>query len=316
MSQRLIDKRLQFFTGKGGVGKSTVTAALALLAARKGKKVLIVEIDTNSTMRRIFNAPFVGFVPLEVRDGIYVININPEEALAEYIQEHVKIQRVARKISQNSILQYFFKAAPAVNELVAINKIFTLFKQRDETNMLEYDLVLVDLPATGHAISFLGLPVLLGQLVGVGPIRKMIEKYQTLFTDSQTTAVNLVTLAEEMPVAETIELYQAISKKLTLPMGNLFVNAVVEQVFDESEVAAMKKLEAVAGNLEALDAALLPARYSMKQQQRSETLIHTLVDQVRMNLITLPRLLVGHFDMTALKQLTNALHGETAEETA
>lgn len=308
------EKRLQFFTGKGGVGKSTVVAGLAFLAAREGKRVLIVEIDTSSAMKRIFQAPFVGFEPMEVLDNLWVIDINPEEALLEYITERVKIGRLARKISENAILQYFFSAAPAVNEFMTLNKIYNLVHQKDPlVGQAEYDLILVDLPATGHALSFLGLPRTLRQLIGVGPVYKMIEKYERMLCDENRTSVNLVTLAEEMPVSETIELYEA-ALALNLPLGRLFVNAVPEQVFEPNEAQVLERLSAISDQVDRLDTALMAGRHALKRQKQSETYIERLNKRVLMSLVSLPRILVGHFDIQALRQLAAALQVRAGEE--
>lgn len=307
-------KRLQFFTGKGGVGKSSVVAGLAYLAARRGKRVLVVEIDTASAMRRIFDVPFVGFVPLEVMDNIWVVNINPEEALSEYIEEHVKIERLARRISQNKILQYFFKAAPAVNELVEINKVYKLFHERDPVGgQPRYDVILVDLPATGHAISFLSLPGYMAELLGVGPLRKMVDKYQRLFDDPRHTGLSLVTLPEEMPVTETIELYEHLRTHLSIALDRLFVNATPDIVFDSDEAALLRHLEESSVAAQRLNGLLAVGRQALGRQTLAERLIARLKQEIGLPLVTLPRILVGRFDRHAVRELATALHGDIKE---
>jgi anion-transporting ArsA/GET3 family ATPase len=300
-------KRLQFFTGKGGVGKSSIVAGLAYLAASRGKRVLVVEVDTESAMKRIFDVPFVGFIPMEALDNLWIVNINPDEALLEYIEEHVRLEMLARRISQNGILQYFFKAAPAVNEMVEINKVYNLFNEKDPlTNQPRFDLILVDLPATGHAISFLSLPTNMVELLGIGPLRKMVDKYQKLFDDPQSTGLSLVTLPEEMPVTETIELYQHIKNRLSIPLDRIFVNATPDVVFDRDEAAMLKHLEESSVAASRLNGVLSVGRQALSRQTLASGLIARLKQEISLPLITLPRILVGRFDRQAVAELAHA----------
>ncbi len=313
----LFTRRLLFFTGKGGVGKSTVVASLALAATHMGKRALIVEIDTESSMKRIFNVPFVGFEPMEMLDDVWAISINPDEALAEYIQQHVRLQMVADLIRKNSVLQYFFKTAPAVNELVSINKLYNLLKEREPgTRMPQYDVILVDLPATGHALSFLQTPQMLQQLVGVGALSRILKRYETLFSDARTTLLNLVTLPEEMPVTETIELYENLKKRVPMNMGLLFVNGVRERTFNRDEQNLLDKLSQLDFHTQDLQSALEAGAAALDRQRRCDGHLRTLSERVGLTLVTLPRLLIGQLDVSALQRLAQQLLQTPAEATS
>ncbi len=308
--EKLFKRRLQFFTGKGGVGKSTVVAALGIKAVQMGKRVLIVEIDTASAMKRIFQAPFVGFVPLEVLDNLVVININPEEALQEYLEEHVRIRRIAHLIANNGVLRYFFKTAPAVNELVTINKLQSLVNERDTAGTAPlYDLILVDLPATGHALSFLKLTRNLEHLVGKGPLFKILLRYDRLFNDPAHTALNLITLPEDMPVTETIELYDTIRRELEIPFGALFVNAVPDELFDPADILLFERLEEAAEHMPEFAAAFETGRAAIQRQKRSHKHIERLARRVGLDLVRLPKLVLERLDLEALQQLARAIPG-------
>jgi len=311
---KLLHKKLQFFTGKGGVGKSTVVAAVAMLAAKNGLRTLIVEIDTASAMKRIFQVPFVGFVAMEVIDDIWVINIDPQEALAEYIEQNIKIKRIAKKISENQILQYFFKAAPAVNEFVAINKIWNLFNQKSN-GIQTYDLILVDLPATGHAISFLNLPGSISEIIGTGLIRKLIGKYEDMLSDPDSTALNFVTLAEQMPVTETIELFNEAKKRLNVSLGWLFINSTQADIFDKSETELMDQLEKMGSDISSLNTAIQLGKQTILKQNQTKSLIKRLHNSINMEFIKLPKVLVSKFDVKALNILADAIPVSLAKET-
>lgn len=302
----LLQKKLQFFTGKGGVGKSTVVAAVAMLAAKKGLRSLIVEIDTASAMKRIFNVPFEGFVAMEMMDNIWGINIDPQEALAEYIEQNIKIKRVAQKIAENQILQYFFKAAPAVNEFVAINKIWNLVNQKNN-GVPKYDIILVDLPATGHAVNFLNTPSSLIDIIGMGLVRKLISKYEDMLADKQNTVLNLVTLPEQMPVQETIELFTEAKNKLDMPLGWLFVNNTPETIFDKNEDLILDTLLRHNSEITSLNTVLQLGKQTIKKQHQTASLIQHLKDSINMELIKLPKLMVSRFDTNALDVLSDAI---------
>jgi len=302
------ERRLQFFTGKGGVGKSTVVAALALRVSKQGKRTLVVEIHADSVMRRLFNAAFVGFEPLEVASNLFAVNISAEEALAEYIEEHVRMRRIAQRITQNSLLQAFFRTAPGVAELVTLNKIRSFFLEKDREGIgPAYDCILVDLPATGHALAFLSLPRQLMQIAGVGPLRKVLAVYRDLLADAATTEVNLVTLPEEMPVTETLELAAALREGNDAALGTLYVNGVPPSVFDKDERDVLLRLERVAEHLDQMKAPLLTAREAVRREDRVRGLLAKLIREAGMKTVTIPRLLVDGLDRSAVERLSGLM---------
>lgn len=305
----MFKRRLLFLTGKGGVGKSTVASLIALIAKKRGKRPLIVEIDTKSAIRRIFDVNFVGFIPFEVADKIWAINIDPAEALLEYIEQWVKIHRVAKAISRNAILKYFFRTAPAVNEFVTINKIRNLMNEKDAmTGDLRYDPVIVDLPATGHAMSFLDIPNAMKRIAKVGPIRDVATKYEKLFYDEKTTLLNYVTLPEEMPVTEMLELIEEVRQKTKIPMGAVFINQSLEHPFTEEEKVTLQRLrnEENENAPELADALQLGLGY-VEKIEKGRALIERLGERMPLGLIRLPRLLTGQMNLDALYSIIDAL---------
>lgn len=302
----LFSRRLLLFTGKGGVGKSTVVASLALAAKQLGKRPLIVELDTESAMRRLFRAPELGHSPRAVDQGIYAVSIAPQEALADYLETHVKVPGLVRLILRNSLLRVFFRTAPGVYEFVTLHKLLALLNEADTArpNKPAYDLLLVDLPATGHAIRLLSLPQAVRQMIGVGPLRKIVEKLEGVLSDPQITALSLVTLPEELPVAEAIELYDSILAKTRIPLGMLFVNACPERLFDQADQELLAKLDALAPA--ALADLLAQAARAAKGESKRAELLSELAARVRLSFIRLPSLLIGADEREALSQLARA----------
>lgn len=222
---RLLDRRLLLFTGKGGVGKSTVVAALALEAARRGRNPLVVELGHRATMATVFEVDSVGYAPQQVGRGVWACNLEFERTLADYMTEHVRVPRLARTILANDALSRFFAAAPAVGEIATLNKLSALAAEREGSGP-RWDPVLVDLDATGHALMLLNLPNVMNGLVGEGPLRRLLDGFSALLTDPARTVLNLVTLPNELPAQETVELYARLRDEHEVPVGALFVNQV------------------------------------------------------------------------------------------
>jgi len=313
----MFNKRLLMFTGKGGVGKSTIVAGLAVLAAQMNKRVLIVEIDTKSAMKQIFDVPYLGFEPIEIIDNIWAINIDPKEALEEYIQEHARIHKLAQLITNNKVLRYFFKTAPAVNELVTINAIYRLEQERSFSGP-RFDIIMVDMPASGHALLFLQIPQMVKRLTKRGPLFKMVDKYDRLFRDPAKTMLNIVTLPEEMPVTETIELFGKLQNNKDLPLGFLFINGVPEKIFDDNEAGLLKSMNVKAENNgdEAISELLFTGMDNLNRQSRFSIQMKRLSDSVELESIRAPRLSLARFNLAGARRLAEKLKLELGLEGA
>jgi anion-transporting ArsA/GET3 family ATPase len=239
----LLDRRLVIVTGKGGVGKSTVAAALALLAAREGKRVLVCEV--NAQQERI--APLLGAPPAGPRvrvavDGVSTINVTPAEAMREYGLMVLKFQTIYEAVFENRLVRYFLRVVPSLAELVMLGKI--LHEARaEERGRPRWDLVIIDAPATGHAVQLLRVPQALLDTVPGGPLRHDAQWMEALLVDPARTAVVLVTLPEEMPVNEAIELDAAVRGVLGMPRAALFVNAMPDHRFLPEEAEALAELQ-------------------------------------------------------------------------
>src|SRR5437660_7675874 len=196
----LLDHKLLFVSGKGGVGKSTVAAALALLGAQRGKRTLVCEIDAKGNMADFFEAGDTDYTPREVQPNLFAMSMDTEASLQEYLRLQLKLPAVARIGPLARAFEFVATAAPGVKEILTTGKLCWEVRER------HYDLVVVDASPTGHIIGQLAAPQAINELVKVGLVRQQTGWLMDILGDPVTTGLVIVTTPEEMPVNETIEL--------------------------------------------------------------------------------------------------------------
>jgi anion-transporting ArsA/GET3 family ATPase len=236
----LFSKRLLMFSGKGGVGKSTVAAAFAVAAARRGQRVVIVEIGEHERISRIFGAPAAGYEGRVVyrpaapgSPPIVSMCLTAREALREYGMRTMKFQLLYNAIFENPVVRYFTAAAPLMVDLNLLGKIDSLQREAiAPARGARFDLMVLDAPATGHALAMFEAPRAAMQMTQVGPVYAMVEPMWRLLTDPTRTALNVVCMPEEMPVNEAIEL-DARASALGIPRGVVVINARVPDAFPQ-----------------------------------------------------------------------------------
>lgn len=242
----LLGRRLLFFTGKGGVGKSTVTAATALLAADRGQRVLVVEADAKGAIPGHFEQPTVGFEPREVYPGVCAMAMRTEDSLKEYLKLNLRVPVLGRLGPLARVLDFVATAAPGVKEILTVGKVCWEVRESIE-GRADWDLVVVDAAATGHIIGQLDAPRAIQELVSVGMVREQTDWMVELLSDASVTGLNIVATPEEMPVNETIELVQRARSELSVPLSAVVVNRVLPELFthaDEETFEALRGDEA------------------------------------------------------------------------
>jgi arsenite-transporting ATPase len=301
----LLDRRLLLFTGKGGVGKTTLVAALALESARRGRRPLVIELGHRASMEAVFNVDTIGYAPREVGRGVHAMNLDFESALEEYFEQHIPIKRVARTIIGNKTLQKFFHAAPSVSEVATLNKISTLEAERVPGGGYRWDPIFVDLDATGHALMLLNLPGVMGGLIGDGPMRRMIDGFSSLLTDPRRTVLSLVTLPLELPAQETVELYTQLREHHDISLGVLFVNQVPPRPLNPKQAGLLDRLEhrSRAVGIDTLVDDVAIARRAMRYHANARGQINRLLRDVEMPMVELPNVASRVLDLDIIAKL-------------
>ena len=291
--QSLTATRVVVVAGKGGVGKTTVTAVIARAASNAGRRVLVVELDGKPAL--------AGLVP-----DLEVMTISPPQALDEYLRDN-GFARIAKRLNRTGVIDMVGTAAPGIDDIVVLGKI----KQLERSG--EYDLIVVDGPAAGHAITFLTSASGLADSVRSGPVRSQADAVLEMLRDGARCQVVLVTLPETTPVNEVIETAFALEDQVGVQLGPVVVNGI-DQGVDLPDVDAVEA--AVAGLDRASAAALVEAatfRRSRREMESEE--IGRLAEQLPIAQVTLPARLVAGLapdDVDALAALLGPTLGATS----
>ena len=221
---------------KGGVGKTSVASALGLLAARRGLRTLVCEVDTKGDLADFYGVGPLRFTPTEVKDDLHVMTMDTEESLREYLKLQLRVPLLSKIGPLARTFDFIANAAPGVKEILTVGKLTYEVRERN------YDLVVVDASATGHVVGQLGSPVAINELVKVGLVRNQTDWMIEILTDPRQTGVVVVTVPEEMPVSETLELIERLGSETDIDVASVVVNRVLPELFGRNEEALFAQL--------------------------------------------------------------------------
>jgi anion-transporting ArsA/GET3 family ATPase len=274
--------RVVIVAGKGGVGKTTVTAAFALAAASAGRDVLIVEVEGKSGLTAPFGLPLLTYDEIELAPNVRARTLTPDAALTEYLRDH-GLRRISKRLAASGALDVVATAVPGMKDILVLGKI----KQLEMSRAAK--LIIVDAPAAGHAVSFLMSPAGLLDAVRLGPVRKQAQDVVELLRSRQRCQVMLVTIPEETPVNELVDTAFALEDRVGLQLGPVVVNACVPPPPDPRRPAASPPARPVAPAMAAaLDAACAFAgeRFAIQEEQIERLRARLPLPQLRLPLLS------------------------------
>ena len=263
-------RRFIIVTGKGGVGKTTASAALAVHLAQHGKRVLVAMCNAKERLSAMLGSDLIGAEVVAAAPGIWAVNMDPERAVEDYGMLTLKSKTLFKLLFDNKYVRTFFSAVPGLHEWAMLGKAWWHTTEEDELGKLRYDTVILDAPATGHGLDMLRVPKVILDVVPPGLLRRDAEKAWAMFQDPTACAVVLVTIPEEMPTTETIELASAL-RDMKLPIARVVVNGVLPPLFSRAERDALQNL----GQLddETGEAALVAGRHrATRERVQAESL--------------------------------------------
>lgn len=232
-------------TGKGGVGKTTVSVALGMRAAAEGKRTIVCEVSAQENASRMFEHTTVGFHEVELEENLWAISIDPDESMREYVLLQLKVRAMRDMLFRSRIFNYLAAATPGLKELVTIGKIWELAQlDRKVKSGRKYDTVIVDAPATGHGVGFLQTPRTFANIARVGPIHSQAQTLDNFITDHENTGVAIVALPEEMPVNETAALEHDLVNEVGVAVDRVYLNGLYPERFSKAEAEMLTALAA------------------------------------------------------------------------
>ncbi|MGI8846574.1 MAG: ArsA family ATPase [Thermoleophilaceae bacterium] len=309
----VLDRRLVFVTGKGGVGKTTVAAALGLASANRGRRTVIAEVAEQERVTGIFGKPAAGYHETEVAERLSAFSLNPEDAKQEWLRDQLRSDRLAGMLNQSRIFSYLTAAAPGLDELVTLGKVWEMAQmERRKKSDRPYDTCVVDAPATGHGVAMLRSPRTYAEIARVGPVAKHAGYFDQFIRDGRSTAVVAVALAEEMPVNETIDLQERLDREVGVELAAVLVNAVLPERYSNEEAEQLEGVDSQSpatggkggpATREAVATALAAHRRAREQRSQVARLRRSLDAPV----LTLPFLLSPEVGLDGLETLAAEL---------
>lgn len=305
----LWERRLRFVLGKGGAGKSTVSAALGLAEAGAGRRVLVCEVAGQHRISRLFTAAAVGDDDTtELAPNLHATSIDPERATEEYLTGQLKIRPVVEMLTRSKAFHTFAAAAPGLPELVTVGKVWSLAIALDGDGVPVWDVVIVDCPATGHGVALLETAANVEQMVGAGPISDQAARIHEVVSHPAATGIVVVARPEELAVSEAVEAV-GILRADGLPVAATVLNGVREPRFSVGERDA---LAAAAGRGTTAVRAAAEAALRHQAHEEADAEYRERLAEAGVPVLTLPEVVLRRFDLEALEVLAGHLAAPAA----
>jgi anion-transporting ArsA/GET3 family ATPase len=303
----VLDRRLIYVTGKGGVGRSTVCAALGIAAAARGRRAIVCEVAGQDRLSRPFGRePRAGDEVAELADGLWGVSIDPQTALREFLSRLLASRTLSRLLVESQAFAYFAAAAPGTREIATLGKAAAFVEDR------EYDLAIVDAPASGHGLAMLRTPRTFGDIARVGPIHGHAERLRRILADRKRTAHVAVALAEEMPVNETLEVEAALPDIVGSGLAAIVVNQLYPVRFESEEVGRAEAALEADGAAPVVRRAVAAMRSEHRWASGQQAQLERLRAAAQAPVSTLPFLFAAELGRAELGELARRLEAGLA----
>lgn len=303
------------FSGKGGVGKTVISSAYALSCARRGERTLLMELNVKDKVSSFFGSSSVGSDIVEVEDNLFAVNVTPDAALEEYGLMILKVKLIYKAVFENRIISSFLKSIPGLNDLLMLGKAYFHATEVNTDGSYVWDKVVVDAPATGHGLFFLQIPSVITGFISSGHMYEEARRIQELLQDPRRTALNLVTLPEEMPVNETLMMRDELHERMGLSTTSVIANGVYPPLFSEDEYDWIEQANGVPEAEQGLVSGFLDAASFRDQRvELQKKYLDRLEDEVDLPLYYVPYHFTDRVTFPVISEIADELHAQITGE--
>ncbi len=303
LMEALLDKHVLLITGKGGVGKSTVAAAMARLASERGRRVLLLELESVSRVGPLFGLAAVGPQPQQAADNLWVACLQATDLLRFFAMQQLKIAALVNLALRNRAVDSFFRAVPAIKPILFLYQLWHTEVHHGPAGDRQWDLIVCDLPTSGFAAGMYAIPETLMSVFRFGPVGQYGQGMRQMLVDPRRTGLVLVSLPELLPVTETLELHEMLRARYQVETAAVVINGTMPQALKLGELQqAADKLTGTPHEPWLWAAELLQSRHD-RGTQAGERLRQSLPGRV----LELPYLLRRSLPLAAIDELAAAL---------
>lgn len=303
------------FSGKGGVGKTTIASGYALSCARRGEKTLLMELNVRDRVSSYFGSQEVGSEIVEVEENLHAVNVTPDAALEEYGMMLLRVKLIYRAVFENRIVKTFLRAVPGLNDLLMLGKAYFHATEQQSDGEYVWDKVIVDAPATGHGVFLLQIPSVITSTLSSGHMYEEAQKILEFLRDSDRTVLNLVTLAEEMPVNETLMLRDQARERIGVPVGNVIINGLYPALFDDATGEWLERFQAeYDGDDTGLAGMLEAATFRRQRIQMQRNYVERLHDEMEGPFFEIPHYFSERLTFPNIQSIAEAFETQAEEQ--
>ncbi len=303
MAEALLQHSVLLVTGKGGVGKSTVAASLARLAALRGRKVLLLELESVSRVGPLFGLPAVGPQPVEAAPNLFVACLHAMDSLRFFATHQLKVAALVNLALRNKSVESFFSAVPAMKPILFLFQLWRTEVEHGRSGDGQWDLIICDLPTSGFVAGMYAIPDTLAQVFRLGPVAAYAVGMRQLLSDPRRAGLVLVTLPEELPLVETLELLARLQERHGVEAAAIVLNGVMPTALPEQDLQLAEAQ--LAG--ETTRPWLWAAQLLQTRRARALTVLRRLQAVLPGRVLTTPFLFRRQMPLQAIDELASAL---------
>lgn len=307
----MLQRPLQVVAGKGGVGRTAVSAALALASAKSGARTLLLEVNSADSAATYLEVGAAADEPKAVLDNLWICRMTPAGSMKEYALMVLRFKALYALVFENKLVKYLLRSIPSLAEFTMLGKTWYHTTEKRSDGTPKYERIIIDAPATGHAITFLSVARIVADIAPSGIMKTASEKMAEVLESKESSCLHVVALPEEMPVNEALEIIEQGKKKLRMAIGLGFVNRMLPALLSAEDRAPFEALAQRSANEQSLGPYVEAARSRIDKEAQQAAYAERFAEASRIPTLLIPELPIANFDRAAIDKISAAISGAT-----